>query len=230
MFVNDKTIEIIFAQFGNRCSIVEPSYSSFRKFFPNAKFTMFCDQNIHIDGINVIIVEPPFNKSHYRYGNRSNDYYKILGLLESKSEIAICIDNDMLIVSQLVKTLINLTTTFGACIPSNPRYIVKKDTLIGEDSDKLLDETEGTAFALNMSPVSLDTKNENGRNLFSEYCNEICANPVRGPLAMWRAILKTKFYPCLLPPQWCVCQEHCGIGDEIILHVGHEKIKQFYRV
>jgi hypothetical protein len=223
------TVEIIFAQFGDRCSIIDPSFSSFRKYFPEATFRLYCDRRVSIPGVSVTLVDPVFKKDHYRYGNRCNDYYKVWGLLHSNADFAICVDNDMEIVSPLVNRIVTLTESFGVCLPSNPRLLVRKDTLIGEDSDKILDETEGTAFALNMSPISFDTKNKIAKTLLSEYCAEILNQPVRGPLAMWRAIWKTKFYPCILPPQWCVCLEHCGIGDEIILHVGHQKVKEFYK-
>jgi hypothetical protein len=54
--------------------------------------------------------------------------------------------------------------------------------------------------------------------------------PIRGPTAMWRAIWRSNKNPYMLPPQWCVCQENCGVGNEIMLHVGHEKVKQYYGV
>jgi len=221
-------MNIIMAQFGPRSSLIEPSFSSFKKFFSDSNFILYTDSNIKIKDVDIKVVKSPFDKNHYRYGNRNNDYFKVLGLLESTSELSMCVDNDMVIVSDKVNAIISLTKRFGMCIPCNPRYLVSKDTIIGEDSDKVLDESLGTGFALNMSPISFFNTNEKCKSILENYCLEMTKNPVRGPLAMWRAIWKSGTMPCMLPPQWCVCLEHCGIGEEIILHVGHDKVKGFY--
>jgi len=47
---------------------------------------------------------------------------------------------------------------------------------------------------------------------------------------MWRAVYQTEVAPYILPPQWCVCAENVGIGNEIILHIGHDKVREFYGV
>ena len=221
-------LEIILAQFGERCSVVNPSFSSFRNYFPNAKFTLYCDRKISISGIETKVVKSICDEKHPRYGNRNNDYFKIFGLLKSEHEMSIAIDNDMCIVSNNILKIVDLTKKFGLCIPCNPRYLVHKDTMIGEDSDRIIDDSGGTGFALNMSPISFYKSNEQGRKILDEYCNNMLQKNMRGPLVMWRSIWKIGFNPYLLPPQWCVCLEHCGVGDEIILHLGHEKVKKFY--
>lgn len=218
------------AEFGTRCGNFQPSLSCFKKHFPDAIFTLYSDSDKTSSEFNLKKVISPFNKGHPRYGYRSNDYYKIIGLLESKAEIAIAIDDDMLIVSNSVSKIIPLTKKFGMCLPCNPRYLVAKDTMIGEDSDKILDESGGTSFALNMSPISRKLDCKHTEKIMKSYCEEIIKKPVRGPLAMWRSIWKEGHFPCILPPQWCVCREHCGVGGEIILHLGHEEVKKYYRI
>ena len=53
--------------------------------------------------------------------------------------------------------------------------------------------------------------------------------PCRGPVMMAKTIYEaTKFNPYVLPLNWCVCQENIGIGNEIILHVGHQQVKKYY--
>ena len=54
------------------------------------------------------------------------------------------------------------------------------------------------------------------------------ANPMRGPLAWWQAMWDTGLTPLILPPQWCVCEKHIGIGGEIMLHHGHAAVKRHY--
>jgi hypothetical protein len=85
-------------------------------------------------------------------------------------------------------------------------------------------------YAVNMTPIVFDTKNERARRVLTAYCESMLQNPVRGPLAMWRAIYQTGVAPCLLPPQWCVCAENVGIGNEVILHIGHSKVREFYGI
>jgi hypothetical protein len=55
-------------------------------------------------------------------------------------------------------------------------------------------------------------------------------NPVRGPVNMWRAVYQAGFFPCLLPSQWCVCAEDVGIEEPVILHIGHEKVRDYYGI
>ena len=222
-------ISFIFAQFGTK-QTVEPSYSSILKYFKDANFVVYTDDSnaSFPKGVNVKLVNPIFEINH-RYGNRCNDLFKAIGLLDSEDEYAIALDNDMRIVSNEVKTILPITKRFGLCLPCNPRHLVRVDNSIGADSDNVFDETNGNTYAVNMSPISLYTSDVDSRDILSNYVEEIKTTPIRGPTAMWRAIWKSKSNPYLLPPQWCVCQEHCGIGGEIMLHVGHEKVRKYYK-
>jgi hypothetical protein len=162
----------------------------------------------------------------------------VLGLLNSDSDIAIALDSDMAIVSPEVYSLIPLVQRFGSCVPQNPRMQVRFDGQRGLDADYQLEEdgSRGNGMANNMSPICLDTKSERGRKLMEEYVNEMQIHPVRGPLAMWRASWKSGVNPYMLPLQWCVCPPHHGdanlllneTGNEIMIHVGHDIVKNFY--
>ena len=205
------SLELIFAEFGRP----RPDVEKFLRWFPGATARVITESNIAFNGP--------------RAGWRLNDYWKARGLWETKAEVAIAFDSDMEIVSQDVQTLPILADRFGLCLPANPRWLVRTDTLIGADSDKILDSSNGTGFAMNCSPIAFCR----GANFVAVEVVEQCwrilrAHPIRGPLAWWRAAWQARFCPCILPPQWCVCQEHIGIGNEIILHVGHEKVKEFY--
>lgn len=237
------SITLIMAEFGkNRVNCggtnlknfnrLDPALSSMLKYFPDLKLVVYTDFDIKIDlpNVRIKIVKSIFDKNHNRYGNRCNDYYKVLGLLEAETEVAVCIDSDMLIYSREVKSLLFLVKKFGICIPANPRLLVKIDGIKGADGNYKIneDETLGTGFAYNMSPIVFYTKNEKARHLLEMYCHEMKINPTRGPLAMWRATWKTGIVPYLLPFQWCICREHCAIGNEIILHIGHNEVKKYY--
>ena len=122
-----------------------------------------------------------------------------------------------------------MVNKFGLCLPANSRHLVRVDTLVGADSDKALDETNGNAFAFNAAIMALDRTNRDAVACMERYCQIMDHNPVRGPLALWRAVWDTGFYPCPLPQQWCVCELDVGIGNEIILHVGHQKVREYYK-
>jgi hypothetical protein len=224
------TVELILAQFATFADRVQPSLASFKQYFPEAFVTLYTDgSQIAPAGIDIVRrVRPPFAGDDQRYGWRSSDLYKVTGLLESQADIAIAVDCDMFIVSDDVRTLIPLTQRFGVCLPANPRLLVKTDTLIGTDTDGRLDETLGCGFALNSSPIALSRRHTAAREFLEAFRREMVNNPVRAPLALWRASWTCGFAPYLLPFQWCVCQEHVGVGGEIILHMGHEKVRTFY--
>lgn len=219
----DPSIELIMAEFwsGDNAARLTPSLTtdSLRRYFPAA--------NVKLMGDRESGRESPFDKDHPRYGWRSNDYFKVVGLLESTHDIAIAVDADMRFVSEEVRDIIPLTGRFGLCLPVNPRYLVRIDATIGADGDKAASSFE-SAYAVNMSPIAFSTANVSARGLLEEYVSEMEANPTRGPLAMWRAIWNTGFMPCLLPPQWCVCRENVGIGNEIVLHCGHHEVESYY--
>ncbi len=205
------TLAVVLAEFGRPT----PDLEQFRRYFPEASI------QYHTDCPDVF--EP-----HRRWPWRMNDYWKVRKALDSGADIAIAFDGDMRIVSERVRSILPLAERFGLCLPANPRLLVKRDTEIGADSDGELDETGGLGFALNCTPIAINLRDERAVRTAETFCEIMRERPVRGPLAWWRACYRTGFSPCLLPFQWCVCQEHIGIGDEIILHVGHEKVARYY--
>lgn len=208
-------LDIFFAEFN---SVNQPDLANIGKYFPEANIRVVTEQDY----------TGPFSPHEVRYGNLMNDYWKCRLLLDSEADVAIAFDADIKIVSEDVRRLIPLTQRFGLCLPANPRKLVRIDTLMGAGSDKRLDDTGGMGYAVNMTPIAFNTHNLVMRNVLEEYCRIIQEDRVRGPLAMWRAFYETGKSPCLLPPNWCVCVEDVGIGNEIILHTGHEGVAVFY--
>jgi len=165
-------------------------------------------------------------KDHPRWGWRMNDYWKVNLLLKCK-EIGISFDGDMIIVSDKVKDIVPLVKKFGICLPANPRYLVGTDASIGADGGAV---DIGTGYAVNCGIIAADVNNPRARELIVRFCELMLDKPERGPLVWWRAIWETGIVPYLLPPQWCVCEENIGIGKEIVLHAGHEKVRQYYNI
>lgn len=223
-------VELILSQFGKESNVVEPALSSFKKIFPDSTVTLYTDNHaIKIININrVIVVDPVFNKEHRRYGWHCSDLYRAIGLLESRADIAIYSDADMIYLSKSCRSILKLTEKFGICVPANPRLLMRNDALIGEDCDRHLDETEGYGAAYNTSPISFHTKNNSARRLLEEYVNIMLSTPQRNPVILYRAAWNTGIFPYVLPFNWCVCKEHLGIGSELILHSGHKQVLNYY--
>ncbi|QOW10887.1 hypothetical protein Q73A0000_11225 [Kaistella flava (ex Peng et al. 2021)] len=240
--INSISIEFCFSEFGeNRVnaggsnfesnSRLDPSLTSLKKYFPNAKYTVYSDFIIDIPDVNVIASTSPIpDKEHPRYLYRTADYFKFLSLTNSDADFKCVIDTDMYIASPEFYTLVYLTKIFGFCVPQNPRNLLKKDMRISFDTFEIKDLSGGFGHSYNQSPMTLWKDDKNG-NLFFEKCAEIMQRePSRASLVMWKAAKELGISPYLLPAEWCVCSEDAGIGDEVMLHVGHPKVEQYYKI
>ena len=93
-------LEFVLAQFGPRNSSLEPSLTSVRTHFPDARVVLYSDSLAAKGSVDELrLVKPPYSRSHPRYGHRSNDLFKVTGLLESEADVAVALDGDMLIVT-----------------------------------------------------------------------------------------------------------------------------------
>ena len=129
-------IEFIFSEFGLRTTAnqpggftdefrLDPTYSSVKQFFPDAKLTLYTDREelaTNYSDVEVRLVDidnSPFTKSNHRWGWHCCDYYEAKGLLNSNADIAISVDSDIMFVNDEVKTLIPIIKKFGVCCPVN---------------------------------------------------------------------------------------------------------------
>jgi hypothetical protein len=225
------------SNFLQKLSRLDPTYSSYRQVYPEAEIVLYTDMDIQIDGVEVVKVNPPFDKNNPRYGWHCCDFYKVFGMLESK-EVCVSMDSDMYICDpSSFKTLKKITEKFGCCLPANSRDLVKIDGHIGSDSDYNIseDESGGNGYITNMTPMTFDPKNERAREFYTTYLENFKKNPSRGTIHLWRAMWKTSINPYLLPLQWCVCGydvesvvRKVGVEHPICLHVGHKEVKDKY--
>ena len=214
-------LAIVIAEYGKPA----PDVSQYRECWPEADIQVF--------GGNDLPETPQLDPAHPRYGWRMNDYWKVRKMLDCGADVAICFDADMWIGNRFAaQQLVPLAIQFGVCLPVNPRYIVKRDFLDGADNGGVIDQMTWYGPSLNCSPVAISLTRgincERAKKLAEEYCWLMLARPHRGPLVWWRAMLSTGITPLALPPQFCVCERHIGVGDEAILHVGHEAVKRHY--
>jgi hypothetical protein len=240
--LQEATIELVMSEFGaerrnaggasfGADSRLNPTLGSFRQQFPDARVTLYADFDHSEEGIEAVVVDPPFDRSHPRYGWRAHDYYQAYGLLRSSADVAIAMDSDMLIVSDRFRTLVPLVQAFGLAVPANSRIQVRVDVRLGIDSayDLDADPTEGTGFAYNLTPIAFATDSEPARRFLERYCRLMREQPGRAGLRLWQAALTSRFNPYLLPYQWCVCRpgdvdsRHIW-ADPIVLHVGHPEV------
>ena len=242
-------VEFIFSEFGLRSTAnqpdsftdehrLDPTYSSVKKFFPEAKLTLYTDikelgknyPDVEVKLVN--IDESPFTKSNHRWGWHCCDYYEAKGLLESTADVAISVDSDLMFVSPDVRTILPITKRFGVCVPTNERQMVKIDGIYtrGNDGDYHLDEDEsrGNLLTYDLWWCSFNTEDNRGRAWLSEFCKLMETNPKRAPLQMSRASWNTGIHPYSMPQQWGVGSGYIGCGNEIILHVGHTNVQDHY--
>jgi hypothetical protein len=242
-------VEFIFSEFGSRSTAnqpdsftdehrLDPTYSSVKEFFPEAKLTLYTDieelgKNYPDVEVRLVdIDESPFTKSNHRWGWHCCDYYEAKGLLESTADVAISVDSDLMFVSPDVRTILPITKRFGVCVPTNERQMVKVDGIHtrGNDGDYHLDEDEsrGNLLTYDLWWCSFDVSDNRGRAWLSEFCRLMETNPKRAPLQMSRASWNTGIHPYSMPQQWGVGSGYIGCGNEIILHVGHTNVQDHY--
>jgi hypothetical protein len=251
--VESKNVEIIFAEFGpNRGDHggvkfgndrLDPSYHTFKKYFPNASIKVYTDipdnfkkyaeldSKFSIKKIDISNYEF-LNNNHPRAGYRCSDYFRVVGMLESNYEYAIYTDSDMFVCSHDVTQGILLSDTYGLCVPANPRLLFEKDIILGVDAPESNTEIfkKGINYtkmhSFNAAPLFFSTKHVNARSMLEKYCQLFEKNPMRGPSCLNLASITSKYFPCLLPFQWCVSRDN--IQDEVILHVGKQQVAQKY--
>lgn len=233
------SITFVMAEFGKdrknaggestlKYSRLDPAYTEFKKYFPDAEFTVYTDFDIDVVGkdIEVIKVDPPFDISRRRYGWEANDYYKVLGLLKTTTDISIAIDSDIVPISKDVLWLPKIIERFGCVAPLNPRMIVRIDNHIGGGGKQALECDVG--LVTNSVPLGLYRGNLNACKFIWKAKEIMQETKGRLPVVLWKAAWDRGYRPCVLPPQWCVCQEHTNLKHKIILHIGHPKINEIY--
>ena len=242
------TLEFIFSEFGSRDKAnqqwvnslprLDPTYSSVKQFFPKAKLTLYTDRpeikNDYKDiKVKIVNIEnSPFNKNNSRWGWHCCDYYQAFGLLNSSADIAISIDSDLMFTSNEVKTLIPIIEKFGICVPTNERQLVKVDAIHtrGNDGDYYIgeDKSQGNLLTYDLWWAGFNTKDNRARKYLEEFCRLMKTNPKRAPLQMTSAAWNTRIYPYSMPQQWGVGSGYIGCKNEIILHVGHKEVQDYY--
>lgn len=239
-FINNITIEFFFCEFGknrvnaggsslSESSRLNPSLDTLRHFFPKAKFTVYSDFDLQEVGVNLIKVTSPIpEKDHPRYMYRTADFFKFKSLLNSTADFKCVVDTDMFAVSPEIYTLPYLTKLFGFCAPSNPRNLMKNDMEISFDAGEIPDMSRGFGHSYNQSPMTLWKQHSEGHDFYEKCCEIMIKEPSRASLVMWKAAQSTGYFPYLLPPEFCVCVGQEGIGNEVLLHVGHKSVAKYY--
>lgn len=241
--INSYQYEFIFTEFGeervnaggavlSQQNRLEPSLSGIKKYFPNAKITVYTDFDWQdTDRLNIIKVQSPVAEAdHPRFGYRTSVYFRFKGMLESKADFACAIDTDMVIVNENIYALVMLTQKFGFCAPYNIRQLLKQDMVQSLDTQPIKDESLGMGRSYNQSPMTLWKNHEAGRKYYTACMEIMKKDPSRGSLVMWKAAWKTGVHPYVLPKQFCVCDGDIDCDDEVILHIGHPNVAKYYKL
>ncbi|WKS95149.1 hypothetical protein [Riemerella columbina] len=240
-FIDQTSMEFIFAEFGedrvnaggadlSGKSRLDPTLSSLKKYFPNATYTVYTDFDLQIEGVQTKrVVSPVKNEDNNpRFGHRTSVYFRFLGLLESHADFKCAIDSDMEVVSTDILSLVYLTQKFGFCVPYNARQLLRQDAKMSLDTHPITDESKGMGRAYNQTPMTLWKGCIDGEIYYKKGAELMKNSPARGSYIMWKAAWETGRFPYVLPKQFCVCTEDIGCGDEVILHVGHPAVEQYY--
>lgn len=217
---------------------LNPTLDTFLAVFPDAQVTVYTDSDLGLPSrVRCIKVDPPFSQSHERYGWRAHDYYQAFGLLQSTADVAVAMDADMKIVSPDFRAVAVLAMKFGLALPMNPRLLLRVDGTIGSDTTYRAetDETLGTTFAYNLTPMAFSPAHPQARAVLQSYLARLEANPGRGAVHLSAAAFEQGFSPCLLPATWCVCSPNDYDSPHlwrhaIALHVGHADVEPRWRM
>ncbi len=243
-FIKNKNIEFVFSEFNSERvnagganfthqNRLDPSLSTLRKYFPNAKYTVYSDFDLEIEGVNLVKIDHPVLQNHKnnpRHFYHLADYYKFKGMLDSEADIAISIDSDMFVFSEEIYRLIYLTEKFGFCVPNSSAQSMNFEIQTSLDTVPVSDESGGFGTTVNITPMTLKKSSENGKKYYEACCKILETEPSRASIIMWKASWKTGLYPYLLPKEFCVCRGSEGIGNEVLLHVGHPSVAEFYKI
>ena len=243
-FLSGLSIEFIFSEFNeNRVNAggadlsqhlrLDPSLSTLKQYFPQAKYTVYSDFDLKIDGVDLKKVENPVlqdKKDLKRHFYHLADYYKFRGMLDSEADIAISLDSDMFVLNENIYSLIYLTEKFGFCVPNSSAQSMNFEIETSLDTIPVTDESRGFGSTSNITPMTLSKKSEAGRLFYENCCDIFEKEPSRASIVMWKAAWKTGVYPYFLPKEFCVCRGNEGLGNEVILHIGHPSVAEFYNV
>lgn len=243
-FLSETSVEFIFSEFNEeRVNAggadlshqlrLDPSLNTLKKYFPNAKYTVYSDFDLKIDGVNLKKIENPVlqdKKNLKRHFYHLADYYKFKGMLESEADIAVSMDSDMYVLNENIYTLIYLTEKFGFCVPNSSAQSLNFEIETSLDTIPVTDESKGFGTTCNITPMSISKKSEAGKLYFEKCCEIMEREPSRASIVMWKASWESSVYPYFLPKEFCICRGSEGIGNEVLLHVGHPSVAKYYNV
>lgn len=240
-YINSRSVEFIFSEFGLERtngggtvfsgSRLDPSLSSLKKFFPEARYILYSDFAEDMEGVEVIKSKSPFAQgTNPRKGYHASDYFMFRGLAESTADVAIALDSDMFATDKNIISLLRLTEKFGFCAPYNSRQLLRQDMQQSKDTQPVTDESLGFGRSYNQSPMTVAINSDEGKIFFRTCAEIMLSDPSRGSLVMWKAAWRTGLHPYVLPKQFCVCDGDEGCGDEVLLHVGHQSVADYYNI
>lgn len=219
-------LEIILTEFREDKDKIrlDPALTSFKKYFPEARYVLYTnhDEDWQVDDVRVMSINDFGTRSVYN----TVSYCKAQGLIDAQGDIAIAVDTDMCVVSENIRTIIPLTKAFKFCVTLNPRALVKVDGEVGLDGETRFNETKGYGTALNAGFLTMDTSYNKAKEMLKDWQDRL--GGVRAQQLLWRSIYEHRVTPYILAPQWGVCREDVGIGNEVILHTGHKKVREYY--
>jgi hypothetical protein len=221
------TPTLIFTQFGDRASALEPQrvFQQLMLVCPKLKprVIIYSDRPILVpfaENIDVSELVSWLDSNDERYGYHASNYIRMWALLQASGE-AVYLDGDMKVVSPSFVEGFQLAKKFGICLPQSNRWVVREDLRIGvevskQDRRDMRSPIYGTLW--NASPIFIVPQHEVALRFVDVFLQEYRNNPRRGPLGMWRAAWKSGVSPFTLPVQWCLPSELQYLPYHIVHH------------
>lgn len=185
-------------------------------------------------------------ENSYRSGIRNSNYFKVRFANQNHYHSLCMLDDDMLIVHEDFVQGFEIAERLGIALPLNPRVYVGYNAMGADVSVKDLEEVNQMplrAPACNFSPFFVYPHCGYTANFLFCLEDELSKeNVCRGTLAIWKASWKSGISPVYLPEQWCICGDYAEHFknysimlkgrqvkvEPIMLHLGHEKVRQVY--
>ena len=233
---------IVMAEFGSRGSQIHDTIKNVRT-VSQLPIVIYSDRHYPDLGegvtLNVLPDESIMWKSHRRYFNRNNDYWKVEAA-RLEFDLTLVLDDDMRIVHEHFMQGFDLAEKFGMCIPLNPRVYFGIDREVGDDvPDDVRKDSVNIPYhmtANNMGVLFFNNRNSHTDRVMLQYTNYMLTHPCRGPVAMGISCWNEDFAPYFLPEEWCLCGGHTEFRyrsnkriDPIFLHVGHPDVNEWFQ-
>ena len=204
--------------------------------FSDYPITVYTNKKIDCDAEVVFYGEKNHHDKKYKgIGNCTELRTKLL--IDSPYDEACYIDADIYIIHRGFLQGFEILESYPILMPQNPRWFVtnfeeRGDSDIGayvnKKDRKRLKKMPKYLTAWN-GGVQFVKRGERAKHFYRILKELQQRGSGRNQTKMAIASWKTGIHPYVLPPNWCVCQEHVDIEIPLALHCGHGPVMKLWK-